>query len=187
MYHFFNEEIQQKLCLTGIMQRAEQEQQDFAEQLTNPNAQVPLLKNLARYEVVKQMQHPIKVLTSGLEVQAKNPFYNHGKWRMTRRIPWWEHYQAETPVIIGHYWRGLSHIPASGVFMDIPPMAWLGQKKNIFCIDYSVGKRYLDRKNQQPFSSYLMALRWPERTLMREDGQSYPTQAFLQDSGKQQH
>ena len=177
LYRGFEMQIQQQLSKSGLLHHAEHEKQQYADKLVDPHAHIPLLKNVAEYDVAMQTQHPVKVLTSGIEWRARHPTYSHGKWRMTRRVSWWEHYQHDIPVVIGHYWRSLSHTPASGVFADVPPTVWLGKKANIFCVDYSVGKRYLDRQQQRPFSSYLMALRWPEKTLVREDGKQYATQA----------
>lgn len=47
-----------------------------------------------------------------------------------------------------------------------------------FCIDYSVGARWRDRKNSVPVADShfrLAALRWPENTLMFDNGETSPT------------
>ena len=56
------------------------------------------------------------------------------------------------------------------LFQHIDPLHWFGAKKNVFCIDYSVGKRYEDRQHQREFSNKLVALRFPENYLVQEDG-----------------
>ena len=56
--------------------------------------------------------------------------------------------------------------------------AWHGAVHNVFCIDYSVGARWRDRKNSVPVADShfrLAALRWPENTLMFDNGETSPT------------
>lgn len=175
-YEHFVQQTQQHIADAGIIEQACQEAEQFREALTDPNSDIPWLKYLAQKEWIEQMYNPIKVLTSGAEYMTDKPIYAGGKWRMKDRLPWWEDYQEDIPVIIGHYWRkfDLAEVKA-GLFQQIDPLQWFGHKQNVFCVDYSVGKRYLDRQQQREFSSKLAALRWPEKQVIFEDGSTYLT------------
>ena len=71
------------------------------DQATEP----PFLHAHAQRESVRQMRNPLKVLTSGVERVGVEPFYSSGKWRFAERVQWWQEYDDETPVVVGHYWR----------------------------------------------------------------------------------
>lgn len=146
-------------------------------------------------ELMEQNNNPIKVITSGLEreLDAEQPPYEAGKkMRYVQRDRWWERYTDDEIVICGHYWRTASH-PDGTIDTrpedkkQIPPtfldhegsFDWLGPKKNVMCIDYSVGKRFVERhKNLQrgKSGSYLAALRYTKTnigfsaTLLLDDG-----------------
>jgi hypothetical protein len=45
----------------------------------------------------------------------------------------------------------------------------------VFCIDYSVGKRFLDRLRDRPYTGRLAALLWPEKQLVFDDGEVMST------------
>ena len=119
----------------------------------------------AERDLHKQNNNPVKLLTSGPEYMGKE-FIVHGNARLTHRKKWWEEYKDKPKVIFGHYWRRRSKkckdvrtAPPPYLFNGIKKYAWLG---NTFCIDYSVGARYMERaasKKQGTFSSYLCALR----------------------------
>ena len=139
----------------------------------------PFLEQIARYEATQQMINPFKVLTSGVEQRTSEPFYAGGRWRFSDRINWWDHYTGQDHIVIGHYWRLYKqNITAASprytqLFRSIPSTAWFGTSNKIFCIDYSVGARWRDRKANQPVESSrfkLGALRWPERVLVFDDG-----------------
>jgi hypothetical protein len=112
---------------------------------------------------------------------AKTPFWSAGKWRMCDRVQWWQEYSEDVPVIVGHYWRRFRPIAGSdhaetkpNLFGGVAPTEWLGPKRNVFCVDYSVGARYEERKAwKTAFDTRLMAMRWPERELWGEDGRVY--------------
>ncbi|MAA78849.1 MAG: hypothetical protein CL916_06280, partial [Deltaproteobacteria bacterium] len=59
-----------------------------------------------------QNNNPIKVISSGIEQEAKKVMFIGGSPRYTSRQHWWKDYQGP-PVIFGHYWRRRSeqHIP----------------------------------------------------------------------------
>ena len=50
----------------------------------------------------------------------------------------------------------------------------------MFCVDYSVGARWAARRNgEDPARRFkLAALRWPERTLVFDDGVQLATEGF---------
>jgi len=131
----------------------------------------PIARNLAL-----QNENPMKRLTSGPEVRAGAPFFAGGKERHEARHPWWNDYADGPLVVFGHYWR----IPVTGIQKDdglfggVPLNRTLGSGRAM-CIDYSVGGRWHDRhegRRDGPFIGRLAALRWPERTLLFDDGES---------------
>lgn len=161
---------------TGVAEQAKHESAQYQSEMKNPQADIPFLPYLAQQDLVEQMHNPMKVLTSGAEFLVDQPFYVGGKWRMIDRSAWWEYYQDDIPVIIGHYWRNFkSTDEKTGFFKYIDAVQWFGQKRNVFCVDYSVGKRYVDRQNHCAFTSQLIALRFPENSLLSETGEEWET------------
>ncbi|MCD2513749.1 metallophosphoesterase [Comamonas endophytica] len=147
----------------------------------------PFLPAHSESELNKAVFNPLKVLTTGLERRCTEPFYAGGKWRFVERMAWWNDYHDAPAVVIGHYWRRLHppRVPVHGkqeenLFGQTPPLSWHGPRGNVFCVDYSVGGRWVARlageARDERFN--LAALRWPERTLMFEDGREVPTQDF---------
>ena len=60
------------------------------------------------------------------------------------------------------------------------PFAWLGRRGNVFCVDYSVGARAQARTFGRPHAHMkLAALRWPERSLVFDDGSTHATTGFM--------
>jgi hypothetical protein len=50
----------------------------------------------------------------------------------------------------------------------------MGARRNVYCVDFSVGGRYLEREEgRQPFQCKLAALRVPEWQLVQDDGESW--------------
>lgn len=142
----------------------------------------PFLQAHCDNELNKALVNPLKVLTTGLERQTASPFFAGNKWRFVERMAWWNDYQEDTPVVVGHYWR--STLPAQttheGLFRNVSPLAWHGARSNVFCVDYSVGARAQARTFNRPHAHMkLGALRWPERTVMFNDGSHQPTTGFL--------
>ena len=138
-----------------------------------PNRPLPAHTEVASRQ---QSEHPVKVLTSGLEVPLpfKDIFFVGGKWRFVRRDSWWHRYDDTAAVVVGHYWRR-----REGRQVDGKPDAWetprwtdwTGPRGNVFCVDYSVGRRFVEREQGRTagFHGGLAALRWPERTLVLDD------------------
>ena len=127
------------------------------------------------FDLCLQNENPIKTITSGLErklFSTEKPYFAGGKQRDTVRVLWWDGVKSETQnsqdfvaytdsqyVIFGHYWRTRpiheslpEHIHTPPDKKEIPRVFpkdssynWMGPRKNCFCIDYSVGKRYYER------------------------------------------
>jgi len=168
--------------------KMELEAADWGYGLEDPTKQPPLMAAHADFDSVTQMMNPIRIMTSGVERKATIPFFASGKWRFADRVKWWDEYDERIPVVIGHYWRRYhpdidsSHAKVElGMFDDIQPHAWHGKRNNVFCVDYSVGGRWADRKSAGTGTTNfkLAALRWPERRLVFDDGHSIDTDNFL--------
>jgi hypothetical protein len=111
-------------------------------------------------EIDRKLEHqnrnPVKVLTSGLERRAAEPFPVGGKMKCEERVHWWEDYRDPQTCIFGHYWTRLSKQYRHGA---------------AYCVDFSVGKRWVERrKGGPPFKRKLAALRLPEMVLVLDDG-----------------
>lgn len=159
-----------------------EEQRQYAHDLENPLFTPPMLPATAEYESYRSRHNPIRALTSGVESPTHSPFFASGRWRFTIRQPWWDEYHDPIPVVIGHYWRQwhTSHTAKHRIgLFTVPAHHWHGARKNVFCCDFSVGARWRDRKkNISPcHSEYrLAALRWPEKTLVFDNGDCVPTE-----------
>ncbi len=62
----------------------------YRERLVDRSQPVPMLEALAERDLAYQMSNPVRVLTSGIERRAHEPFFMAGKWRMVERVEWWE-------------------------------------------------------------------------------------------------
>jgi hypothetical protein len=139
---------------------------------------VPLLTSIAECDERYQMGNPVRVATSGVERMTRKPFFSSGKCRMCDRVNWWEEYDDPVPVIVGHYWRqakplsGSTHASSKPeAFSAVGPTQWVGLRRNVFCVDFSIGARHEQRKaGLAEFDSHLAAMRWPERELWFETG-----------------
>ena len=174
--HRWAVEIHQDHKARGLWAGEKLEREEFADLKrleVRPSRPLP---NHAIATEERQTNHPIKVLTSGLEtpVAFKDIFFVGGKWRFVRRYDWWNHYDEDPAVVVGHYWRRRENAWVEGKpdpwdtehFND-----WTGPNRNVFCIDYSVGRRFVERAcgKSTDFDGGLAALRWPERTLVFSD------------------
>ena len=97
-----------------------------------------------------------------------------GKLRHERRVAWWREY-AGPPCVFGHYWRIQlpNEVDGDRLFTDVPLNAALGRGEAM-CVDYSVGKRFLERAApnfEGVYRARLAALRLPERVLIFDDGE----------------
>ena len=170
----------------GLLSKLAEEQRQWPHNLEDPLLHPPFLHARAEYDSVSQMINPIKILTSGVERKAAAPFYVSGKWRFMDRVKWWDNYSDSVPVVIGHYWRRFHAGPdsqtrgESSLFEELSSYAWHGQRGNVFCVDYSVGGRWSARRPEGGSGANfkLGALRWPERSLLFDDGFAVQTIAF---------
>jgi Calcineurin-like phosphoesterase len=181
LYSQFDRQSAEDLQRDGTLARAEQEQRQHHKALHDPESTMAFLPALARKNQVHQMANPIRILTSGVERQTTTPFFSSGKWRMVERVAWWDEYQDETPVVMGHYWRWPVPVDRqvfgkAGVdlFAGTTVEQGLGPRANVYCVDYSVGRRFQERLRGGPFLTRLAALRWPERSIAFDDGSILP-------------
>jgi len=181
--------VREQALQSDIASRMQTERQHWPHSLEDSQHRPPFLRAHGEHELLKAMFNPLKVLTSGVERLGTQPFYAGGKWRFVEREAWWDSYGDTVPVVVGHYWRrpfvrnplAATHEEAS-LFGDAPPFGWHGQRRNVFCVDYSVGARWAARKAGMPVNAQckLAALRWPERTLVFDDGSRVATSGFEQ-------
>lgn len=157
----------------------------WAGQLENRDDPPPYLDAVADYESLEHRLDPIKRLTSGIESRSPHPFFSGNRWRYSDRTAWWLDDPDPTPVLIGHYWRlfqpadSMNAWRYSMLFKDVAPTEWHGQHHQAFCLDYSVGARWRDRKDHSgsviPTHFRLAAMNWPERTLLFDNGEQCKT------------
>lgn len=186
-YERWEDEAHRQAYSTDLAQRMQAELTDWTFGLEDPQRQPPFLHAHAEHESNKQMLNPLKVLTSGVERKGTVPFYSGGKWRFAERVAWWDAYTDATPVVVGHYWRRVNPIDRARVgkgdvdlFEGTDPMRWHGKLRNVFCVDFSVGGRWTERKagTQLGLDFKLAALRWPENTLQFDDGDRRAAEDF---------
>ena len=170
-----------------VLQRMGEECRHWPHSLEDAQQRPPFLPAHSERELGKAMVNPLKVLTTGVERECRTPFYAGGKWRFVQRVAWWNEYAEAPAVVVGHYWRRMlagdaaAHGPqAENLFGHTGPLAWLGARGNVFCVDYSVGARWAARRNgEDPGRRFkLAALRWPERQLVFDDGVQAATAGF---------
>lgn len=182
LYRHYEQRIEQDVLASGLKQAVTSELEQYGEWRTHPYAAMPYLPALAEYDETYQMRNPVRVLTSGVEQRSDHPCFVGGKWRMVRRMPWWEEYADSVPVVMGHYWRCIDaatrHLVNRGdrdLFEGHAPDDWLGPLRNVYCVDFSVGGRYKERDlgRHHGWGTRLAALRWPERELVFDEGQRW--------------
>jgi len=191
-YKTWDSQAQSSARTSGLYQRYLDEKNRWRHELENESTPPPFLHSIAEYEAMQQMVNPLKVLTSGVEKKATTPFFAGNRWRFSDRVNWWDEYDDPTPVVIGHYWR-LFQVARnetgprySQLFRRIPPEAWHGKHNNVFCVDFSVGARWRDRKaSRSPTESRfrLAALQWPENVLVFDSGERKPTRQYRHGEG----
>jgi hypothetical protein len=168
---------------TGLADRAKAESMPYEAALKNANANIPLLLSVAALDALMQDANPVRIVTSGIERIAQQPFFASGKWRMVDRVPWWDEYYDPTPVIIGHYWRWPTHAARSAqsrgeadLFAEHECHHWFGARCNVFCVDFAVGARHKERlaSSGAAFECRLAAVRWPEEELVFDHGRNIP-------------
>lgn len=88
---------------------------------------------------------------------------------MVERVKWWERYAEDIPVVVGHYWRRFDGVPGAyadkygpDLFEGIQSHHWMGARRNVYCVDFSVGGRAEQRHRGEPeHACQLAALRVP--------------------------
>lgn len=159
---------------------AQRERHQFSPRLDDPEWEAVMLPVQAQLDARNQMDNPVSVVTSGEERVAKQPFWAGGKWRMVDRVKWWEHYDDDVPVIFGHYWRRFSEARIAlcdkfgpDLFAGVEPHHWMGKRRNLYCVDFSVGARAGQRAaNESLALCKLAAVRVPEWEVAHDDGES---------------
>jgi hypothetical protein len=183
-FEHFEAQVEEQIEKTGHSAASHEER--LQHDLTDASAAPPLLRATGRLDEMRQMGNPLRVVTSGVERLAIKPFFSSGKWRMVDRIAWWHEYEDEVPVVVGHYWRWPTQVDRSAfekggpdLFANTRPTDWLGANQNVFCVDFSIGRRFRERELGRPLGSCskLAALRWPERELVFDTGERYETAA----------
>jgi hypothetical protein len=171
---------------TGLVDQANAEWAHYGADLKKQAAPMPLLPGVAALDALYQDANPVRILTSGVEHIAQQPFFASGKWRMVNRVRWWNDYNDTTPVIIGHYWRWPTPAARSDhsrgepdLFAEHASHHWFGARRNVFCVDFAVGARYKERavNRDATFECRLGAVRWPERELVFDHGKRVPLAA----------
>ena len=178
LYEAATQRIETQLEVRGITQREAEERSEHADQLKDGQGNPPLLPALAEANLRRNLDNAVRVLTFGPDCLATRPYYVMERWRMAERDRWWERYTDDVPVVMGHYWRKFETSPGTAAPSMPPsfdptlgPSAWLGPKRNIYCVDFSVGARFVERsRGQTQFRTHLGALRWPECQLVIETG-----------------
>lgn len=184
--HDWNARVRAAAQADGLHERYLAEKACWAAQLEDPDNPPPYLHAVADYEMLEQRLNPIKRLTSGIEERTIAPFFSGNRWRYSDRIAWWNHYRGKRPVVIGHYWR-MFDLPSQAnapryslLFEGVAPTAWHGRGQRVFCVDYSAGARWRERRangNAGRRKFRLAALLWPERTLVYDNGDRHATTA----------
>lgn len=179
--------IKQKAIDTRLAEQILAEHTAWGAGLDDLANKPPIMPAVAQHDVDKQMGNPIRVLTSGVERVTAEPFFTGGKWRFAERVRWWDDYTSAIPVIVGHYWRQMGSIDPATVgkegpylFEGVAPLRWHGKRNNVFCVDFSAGGRWLERKSGKPLGVgfKLAALRWPERMILFDDGSQHMTEGY---------
>lgn len=176
---------------TGLYSRYLAEKEKWKLEIESESNPPPFLHAFADYETLQHIHSPFKVLTSGLEARSDTAFFSGNRWRFSDRIPWWDHYDESVPVVIGHYWRLFKPRPDqprsrySLLFSEVGSAAWHGKNNNVFCIDYSVGARWRNRKENRCVGSRfrLAALQWPENRVVFDSGEVFPAENFNASEG----
>jgi hypothetical protein len=184
LYRQYQIETQKKLHEADLAHMVEQESMFYSVALHDSQWAAEVLPAHAEAEVIGQMNNPIRVLTSGAAHVASQPSFAAGQWRMSDRTKWWDYYDDDIPVVIGHFWRRfntaaerMTGVFGKDVFEGIASHAWMGKKNNVYCVDYSVGQRYAERRRDNAASEFhgkLAALRFPEWEVHHDDGTIIP-------------
>jgi hypothetical protein len=178
-YAHYADKLEAEARVSGLAERADAEEATHYGAITDPSASVPLLASSGLQDQLYQMGNPLRVLTSGPERVAAEPFFATGKWRMLDRVRWWDDYDHPAAVLFGHYWRwpDRGNYAVFGhwkqdLFEGLNADDWCSPRGNAYCVDFSVGARFHERMRKPfgPYGTRLGAVRWPEREVVFDDG-----------------
>lgn len=180
LYDYFVQRTRQEMLDNKFLSFVRREWRAHAPRLEDRDWEPVFMPGLAELNTRTQMDNPVAVLTSGMEQPAAEPFWAGGKWRMVERVKWWEDYADPIPVVVGHYWRrfGAAAIVLNDQYgpdllAGIEPHDWMGQRGNVYCVDFSVGARAEQRASGADLlACRLAALRVPEWQVVHDDGLS---------------
>ncbi len=182
LYRRYQKAYEDFLASPDIASAIKAELAEYGDQLRDIDNKPPLLPAIGAKERAEQMMNPVRILTTSSMQIAATPFWGGGKWRMAERDPWWDDYEDDKMVVIGHFWRQfnadsqrIGGVFGRDLFAGIESHAWMGKKNNVYCVDYSVGQRHIERDHKEdncplPFYGKLAALRMPEGEVMHDDG-----------------
>ena len=186
-YNHFDANVHQLVNHLPWYQQYLQEHAAYEAFLGDEDLYPPLLGGYTQFDLSRWQKNPVRALLSGTEEEVTMPFYSGARWRFTGRSAWWRQYQDDVPVVIGHYWRlwQKKSDPKHRHAGLMPPdgKQWFGAKKNVYCVDFSIGARWRDRRlgvTAEASQYHLAALRWPEQTIMLETGEVFDTLSFGQ-------
>jgi hypothetical protein len=179
LYRQYEIDVQKMLHEAELAHLVEEEAMFYSVALDDPDWSAELLPAHAEAEVIAMNGNPVRVLTTGSVQAAKSPFYAMGHWRMADRCKWWDSYDEQVPVIIGHFWRRfdtaaerITGVFGRDVFEGVDSHAWMGSNNNVYCVDYSVGQLHKERqmRDRATYHGKLAALRYPEWEVCHDDG-----------------
>lgn len=169
--------INEEISSSGLLAQYNEDLEQYNDSIEDEDQEVDFLNSVCEYNLAHQMNNPIRVVTSGVEQRCETPFFASGKWRFVERYSWWDRYEDNIPVVVGHFWRKIKPIPQSklkdeNIFTDIPANSWHGKNNDVFCVDFSVGGRFKERLvDKTGDNTMLAALQWPEQKLVLENGE----------------
>lgn len=181
LYREYRERLRERWSSGRLAAAIAAEWRAHGDRLTDPDWQPLVLPTLGRMDSEYQMSNPVCVVTSGEERPAREPFWAGGRWRMVERVRWWENYTGDLPVIVGHYWRRFTEAKTvyedkygPDLFAGVEPHSWMGPRRNVYCVDFSVGGRYAQRAGREP-TRYcsLAAVQVPEWRVVHDDGSTW--------------
>ncbi len=176
----WTKQLRERWSDPAMAARLDREWQEFSPMIKDPDRRPQFMPAIAQMDCESQMNNPISVLTSGEEKETETPFWAGGKWRMVERVKWWEQYDDPVPVVIGHYWRRYSDAQSvysdkygPDLFAGIEAHHCMGLRRNVYCVDFSVGGRYAQRAANEPFHMCrLAAVRVPEWQVVYDHGET---------------
>ena len=184
LFERWDGDVERGLDADGWLARAAEQRAAHRHHFGDAAYAMPMLDAVGHCDARRQTGNPIRVATSGIERCAPAPFFSSGQWRFARRVPWWNAYRDRVPVVVGHFWRHYVALRRqdfgkgdADLFDGVAPTAWMGPARKVFCVDYSVGGRYQERRSGATSRTRLGALRWPERELVLDTGERVATTA----------